>query len=99
MERVEMSLCMEVEAWIDPLDELRSLNIHMFPKLNRNARVKAFVHYNTAIPSSAAVERLFSIGSDIMRPKRTRLSSEEFLGISLLEGQQRTFEINILAYH
>ena len=70
-ERSEMSLRMEVESWIDPVDELTSFNIHMFPKQNRDAWIKSFIKYNTAIPSSAAVERLFSIGSDILRPKGT----------------------------
>ena len=88
MEKVEMSLRMEVEAWIDPLDELTSLNIHMFPMLNRNAWVKAFVQYNTAIPSSAAVECLFSIGSDIMGPKRTRLTSKNFQALVFLKGNK-----------
>ena len=88
-ERVEMSLRMEVESWIDPLDKLVYPNIQMFPKLNQNAWVKAFVQYNTAIPSSAAVERLFSMGSDIMGPKRTRLTSKNFEVLVFLKGNNR----------
>ena len=37
-----------------------------------------FVKYNTAIPSSAAVERLFSLGKDVLKPKRSGLSDEHF---------------------
>ena len=84
----EMSIRMEVESWINPLDELASINIHMFPPVNRNAWVKAFIMYNTTVPSSAAVERLFSIGSDILRPKRTRLSSKNFEILVFLKGNQ-----------
>ena len=86
--QAEMSIRMEVESWINPLDELLDINIHMFPPVNRNAWVKAFIMYNTAIPSSAAVERLFSIGSDILRPKRTRLSRKNFEVLVFLKGNQ-----------
>ena len=37
-----------------------------------------FVKYSTAIPSSAAVERLFSLGKDVLKPKRSGLSDEHF---------------------
>ena len=36
-----------------------------------------FVQYNTSIPSSVAVKRLFSTGKDILRAKRS-LSDEKF---------------------
>ena len=37
-----------------------------------------FVKYNTALPSRAAVECLFSTGKDVLRPKRPGLSDEHF---------------------
>ena len=39
---------------------------------------ESFVKYNTAMPFSAAVERLFSFGKDVLKPKRSGLSDEHF---------------------
>jgi hypothetical protein len=40
--------------------------------------LEIFVEYNTPIPSSAAVERMFSLGKDILKPKRSSLSDVHF---------------------
>ena len=37
-----------------------------------------FICYNAPIPSSAAVERLFFLGKDILRPKRCRMTDKYF---------------------
>ena len=42
--------------------------------------------YNTTLPSSAAVERLFSLGKDISKPKRCGLSNEHFEILAFLKG-------------
>ncbi|KAG0729240.1 Late secretory pathway protein AVL9 [Chionoecetes opilio] len=45
-----------------------------------------FLWYNTAMPSSAAVERLFSLGKDINRAKRSSLSDENFNMLMFMKG-------------
>ena len=48
--------------------------------------VSLLFHYITTLPSSAAVERLFSLGNDILKPKRCGLSDEHFEILAFLKG-------------
>ncbi|KAG0720733.1 DNA ligase 3 [Chionoecetes opilio] len=46
----------------------------------------SYVPVRTAMPSSAAVERLFSLGKDINRAKRSSLSDENFNMLMFMKG-------------
>ncbi|KAG0715348.1 hypothetical protein GWK47_012113 [Chionoecetes opilio] len=45
-----------------------------------------FFKYNTAIPSSAVLERLFSQWADIMKAKRVSLTSDYFERLVFMKG-------------
>ena len=65
------------------------------PHEYRDAWVDLFLRYNTPLPSSASVERLFSYGSDIMRPKRSALSSPNFEKLVFLKGNLKIIKQNL----
>ena len=48
---------------------------------------KMFRKFNTPIPSSAAVERLFSLGKDVLKPKRSDLTDDHFEMLVFLRGR------------
>ncbi|KAG0726803.1 hypothetical protein GWK47_035854 [Chionoecetes opilio] len=62
------------------------LSPDMFPMEHRQIWVDLFIRYNTPVPSSAAVERLFSMGSDVMRPKRSSLTTKNLEKLVFLKG-------------
>ena len=62
-------------SWLDA-DSKNDLSDATF--LGEPALMKLFTKYNTPIPSSAAVERLFSIGKEILRARRCQLSDDMF---------------------
>ena len=57
--------------------------------LQRYELIKAvYVRYNTPLPSSAPVERLFSMGGKILTPGRNKLTDENFERLLLLRANK-----------
>uniref|UniRef100_A0A8C0YUZ1 BED-type domain-containing protein n=1 Tax=Cyprinus carpio carpio TaxID=630221 RepID=A0A8C0YUZ1_CYPCA len=66
-------------------------NLHDFPRI-----LKIFLKANTGTPSSAPVERLFSIGSLILTPKRNRLTDQRFEKLLLLRYNLKNTLLSII---
>ena len=64
-------------------DELKDEDFQFKPVL-----MELFRQYNTPVPSSAGVERLFSQAGDILRPKRISLSEDRFHQLMLMRGNR-----------
>ena len=66
-----------------------------FPAYKRDAWLQIFKRFNTAILSSAAVERSFAVGSDILRSKQSAMTKENFKKFVLLrENEKRLKKFN-----
>ena len=75
--------CEVVDQFLSMKDQsLGSLKI--FPSLE-----KVFRKFNTVLPSSAPVERLFSVGGSLFRPNRHRMSDAHFEQQLLLKVNQK----------
>ena len=65
-------------------DESKTVDIlKKFPTVK-----EVFLRYNTGIPSSAPVERLFSAGGQILTPRRSKLSDDHFEMLLLLRANK-----------
>ncbi|KAG0728968.1 hypothetical protein GWK47_031328 [Chionoecetes opilio] len=84
--RLSNKMGKELESWCSEKQRNKLLEQAMFPALFRAAWVDVFVKYNTAIPSSADVERLLSQGADIMKAKRASLTSDNFKRLVFMKG-------------
>jgi hypothetical protein len=51
-----------------------------------------FIEFNTPVPSSAGVERLFSQARDILRPKRCSLKEDRFHMLMFMRGNRHHWE-------
>ena len=72
----------------DFLNNAKTLEcLHRYPKIK-----SVFLKYNTTIPSSAPVERLFSLESIILTPKRNRLTDARFERLLLMHYSKDTFD-------
>ena len=65
----------------------RSLSWSLFPTVFREAWVDLFIRYNTPLPSSAAVERMFCTGGDIPRAKSSSLAGNRFEHFVFLKAE------------
>ena len=54
--------------------------------------LQTFKRFNTAIPSSATVEKLFLVGSDILQSKRLSMVNENFEKFALLRENEKCLE-------
>lgn len=78
-----------MDVWCStPEKSSNELDRSMFPTLYRTVWVEIFLKCNTAIPSSVAVELVFSQGSDIIRPKKSSLTSDNFEWFVFLKGNR-----------
>jgi len=64
-----------VNDWLDTTrsDKLEDEDFQL-----RQILIDLFIQFNTPVPSSAGVERLFSQAGDILRPKRISLGDDRF---------------------
>ncbi|KAG0718352.1 hypothetical protein GWK47_052557 [Chionoecetes opilio] len=91
--RISNKMGKELESWCSEKQRNKLLEQGMFPALSRATWVDVFVNYNTAIPSSAAVERLFSQGSGILKAKRASLISDNFERLVFMKGNMDLLKI------
>ena len=72
-----MSVETEVMSYLSSAPVMESL--HMFPRIKKIA-----LRYNTPTPSSAPVERFFSLENLVLTPKRNRLGDGRFQHLLLM---------------
>lgn len=77
---VDMSSQMDVYL-ADPSREISCLNSYPIIK-------KIFIDTNTSLPSSAPVERLFSLGGQVLTARRNRLTDDHFEMLLLLRANR-----------
>jgi hypothetical protein len=92
----------DMEKTFDGWNKLRAsistgVYFDQFPLLHRDVWIDLFIRYNTPLPSSAAVERLFSSGSDILRPKRSTLTADNFEKLVFLKGNLHLLDAKRIA--
>ncbi|MPC93003.1 hypothetical protein E2C01_088118 [Portunus trituberculatus] len=72
-----------MEEWVPSQGELAW---SLFPCQHREMWVDLFIKYNTSLPSSASVERLFSMAGDVLRAKGSSLDEVSFEELVFLKG-------------
>lgn len=64
----------------------RSDNLTDSAFMGEKVFIDSFIKYNTAVPSSAAVERMFSSAKEIFRDKRASLGDDSFDRLVFMKG-------------
>ncbi|KAG0716095.1 hypothetical protein GWK47_010441 [Chionoecetes opilio] len=93
--RLSNKMGKELESWCSEKQGNKLLEQAMLPAIYRAAWVDVFVKYNTVISSSAAVERLFSQGADIMKAKRASLTSENVERLAFMKGNKDLLKMEL----
>ena len=83
-EEVEETVTKTLDQWKRAMVSV--LSHDLFPTKYRDAWLDLFKKYNAPLPSSAAVERLFSSAGDILRAKRSSLSNIHFEQLVFVRG-------------
>lgn len=65
------------------------LSHSQFPSVHREAWLSLFRKYNTPLPSSAAMERLFGSAGNILEMKRSTLTNENFEKLVFMRGNMK----------
>jgi hypothetical protein len=77
---------------VSELDQFLADGNHELTSLSKFPKIReVFLKYNSGLPSSAPVERLFSLGGLVMTPRRSRLSDAHFEKLLLLRANKHVF--------
>ncbi|KAG0711198.1 hypothetical protein GWK47_021133 [Chionoecetes opilio] len=93
--RLSNKMGKELESWCSEKQRSKVLEQVMFPALSRANWIDVCVKYSTAIPTSAALESLFSQGADIMKAKRASLTSDNFERLIFMKGNMDLIKMEL----